>query len=459
MSPRKFPQKKVKKVITKKPTTTGTDAKAKRDVKAPTLLRGMKDILPKEERYWRAMHHKAEDIATAYGFQFIETPILEEVNLFIRSIGKGTDVVDKEMYVFEDKDGSKVALRPEFTASIARSYINHGLHSLTQPVKVWSIGPMFRHDRPQAGRFRQFHQFGCESIGEKDPSIDAELIATAYFFLKDLGVSSHVYMNSIGSLEERENYIIELVGYLRTKRSYLCEDCKKRVNKNPLRVLDCKEVGCKEVVDEAPQIIEWLGEKSKKYFMTVLEYLDEVAVPYILKHTLVRGLDYYTDTVFEIYEDTEEEKSQSALGGGGRYDNLIEQLGGRESTPACGFAIGLERVATALRRQAESGVSVIGDTTPTIYLAQLGDQARKRALKLVEELRVKGVIVLHNLAKSSLKSQLEIADKFKVTHTLILGQKEVQDDTIIIRDMESGNQEIVGLKRAANEVNRILGKR
>ena len=392
----------------------------------------------------------------AYGFQYIETPALEEAALFIKSIGKGTDVVDKEMYAFEDKDGSKVALRPEFTASIVRAYINHGLHSLTQPVKVWTVGALFRHDRPQAGRFRQFHQFNCESIGEKNPSVDAEMIATAYHFIHDLGIDCHVYVNSIGTLEERENYIVELVGYLRTKRSYLCEDCKKRINKNPLRVLDCKEAACQEVVEEAPQILEWLGDKSKKHFMTVLEYLDEIEVPYMLRSTLVRGLDYYTDTVFEIFEDTTEEKSQNALGGGGCYDGLVELLGGKEPTPACGFAIGLERVATVLRRRAESGVSLIEDGTPTIFLAQLGDQARKRALRLVEDLRRAGIRVLHNLAKSSLKAQLEIADKYQVTHTLILGQKEVQDETIILRDMDSGNQEIIGLKKVANEVTKIL---
>ncbi len=442
----------------KKTTIKSIENKPKKGGKTVSLLRGMKDILPKEAKYWRAMYHTAEEVAMAYGFTYMETPILEEASLFTKSIGKGTDVVDKEMYVFEDRDGTKVALRPELTSSIARAYITHGLHSQTQPVKIWYAGPMFRHDRPQAGRFRQFHQFDCESIGEKDPCVDAEIIAVAYYFLKDLGVGSHIYINSIGTLEERENYLVELVGYLRTKRSYLCEDCKKRINKNPFRVLDCKVDECVKVVAEAPQIIEWLGEASKKHFMSVLEYLEELNIPFILKHTLVRGLDYYTDTVFEIYEDSEEEKSQNALGGGGRYDGLIEQIGGRESVPACGFAIGMERVASALRRRSESGVGIINEKVPKIFLAQLGEQARKKSLKLIEELREKGIHVLHNLAKHSLKVQLELANKYGVTHTLILGQKEVQDETIIIRDMESGNQEIVGLKKVANDIKKILSQ-
>ncbi len=228
--------------------------------KVPVLLRGMKDLLPKEEHFWKAFSHTAEHIAEAYEFGYIETPLVEEATLFTRSIGKGTDVVEKEMYVFEDRDGSKVALRPEATASVARAYISHGMHSLPQPVKVWYQGPMFRHDRPQAGRYRQFHQFGCETLGERSPVVDAELIVVAHNFLRDLGIESQVRINSIGRPEERERYVVELLGYLRSKRSYLPEEVKLRMNKNPLRVLDSKDEALKPILDEAPQIIDWLGE-------------------------------------------------------------------------------------------------------------------------------------------------------------------------------------------------------
>lgn len=424
--------------------------------KTPALLRGMRDILPKEELFWKKMYHTAEDISNAYGFGWLDTPIIEDASLFIRSIGKGTDVVDKEMYLFEDKDGSKVCLRPEMTASAVRAYINHGMHTLPQPVKFWYYGPMFRHDRPQAGRYREFHQFGCETLGEKDPVADAELIVVAYNFLLDLGINATVYINSIGNLEDRQRYIVELVGYLRSKRSYLCEDCKRRLQKNPLRALDCKEEQCQPIIEEAPQIIDWLSEASKNYFMKVLEYLDELEIPYVLKPTLVRGLDYYTDTVFELYkEETEEGGAQSALGGGGRYDLLAEQMGG-QSTPGCGFSLGLERVSSALRKTYEEKGKPFEEEKSKIFFAQLGEQGKRRALNLIENLRKNQITVYHNLGKTSLKGQLELANKHKVLYTLILGQKEVQDGTVIIRDMESGIQEIVDQKKLKQHLEKKL---
>lgn len=446
----------IKKIVSaqKEDKSDGGSVKAIRGVKAPTLLRGMKDILPKEERFWKKIFATASSLAEAYGFGYISTPILEEASLFVRSIGKGTDVVEKEMYVFEDKDGTRVSLRPELTASVVRAYIGHGMYTLPQPVKTWYVGPMFRHDRPQAGRFRQFHQFDCETLGERDPLIDAELIVVAYNFLRDLGVSSHVYINSIGTLKDRERYTVELVGYLRSKRSYLSEESKKRITKNPLRVLDSKEEQDRAVIEEAPQIIDWLSEESKDYFMKVLEYLDEVEIPYILKPTLVRGLDYYTDTVFEFFQDDDVDGSQGALGGGGRYDGLVEQLGGRP-TPAAGFAVGLERVISAMRKQNENEGVQPESKEKIIYFAQLGEQARRRVLYLIEELRRGGHIVKHNLSKTSLKVQLENANKEKASHALILGQKEVQDGTVILRDMESGIQETIDQKKIGNELRKL----
>lgn len=432
---------------------------ARRGAKTPATLRGMKDILPKEEVYWTLMRRTAENLARAYGYNYIETPIVEEAGLFLRTLGKGTDVVDKEMYIFEGDEGAKICLRPEPTASIARAFIIHGMHSWPQPVKVWTMGPMFRHDRPQAGRYRQFHQFGCEVLGERDPSIDAELIVMAYNYLRDLHIPVQVAMNSIGNLEDRERYIVELVGYLRGKRSYLSEESKKRLHRNPLRVLDSKEEQDRVVVEEAPQIIDWLSDASRQYFMKVLEYLDELEVPYVLQPTLVRGLDYYSDTVFELLADVPAEDPHAglALGGGGRYDGLVEQLGGRP-TPGAGFGIGLERTMLFLKRQAEQDPARFHDSVSPLFFAQLGEQARRRALYLIEQLRRVGIVVYHNVAKSSLKAQLELAHKYGVSHALILGQKEVQDGTIIIRDMDSGIQEIIDEKKVEVEVRKLLAK-
>jgi histidyl-tRNA synthetase len=363
--------------------------------------------------------------------------------------------VDKEMYVFEDKDGSKVCLRPEMTASVARAYINNGMQSMPQPVKLWYNASMFRHDRPQAGRYRQFHQFSCETLGEHNPVIDAELIVVAYNLLRDLGINSTVKINSIGTLQDRENYLVELVGYLKSKRSYLSEDSKKRITKNPLRILDSKLEQDIAVVEEAPQIIDWLSADSKKFFMEVLEYLDEAGVPYVLTPTLVRGLDYYTDTVFEIFAESEDVGAQSALAGGGRYNGLIEQLGG-QPTPGSGFSMGIERVMNILKKASNSTDVEHVTKKGGVFFAQLGEQARKRSLYLLEELRRAGLSVQHNLAKSSLKAQLELANKFGSTHTLILGQKEVQDGTILIRNMESGIQEVVDQKKIGTAVRKLL---
>ncbi|MFH1790336.1 MAG: histidine--tRNA ligase [bacterium] len=420
------------------------------------LLRGMHDVLPRDEKYWEALYNQAVNLAKHFRFKKIQTPILEESALFIRSIGKGTDVVDKEMYVFEDNDGHKVCLRPEMTASVVRAYVAHGLWNAPQPLKLWYWGPMYRHDRPQAGRYREFYQFGCESFGDDDPVLDAELILLAYKFYNDLGLPVEIHINSIGTLEERERYKIALVEYYRSKRSYLCEDCRKRINKNPLRLLDCKHDQCQPVKDEAPQILEWLESDSKNHLMNVLEYLDELDIPYQLTHTLVRGLDYYTKTVFEVFPriEGEEEKAQSALGGGGRYDLLTEQMGGKP-TPAGGFSVGVERSISFMKKCCEQGICSVSKPSFDIFFAQLGEQARKRSLKIINDLMDCGIKLDFNLSKKSLKGQLDIANSLKVSYALILGQKEVQDSTIIIRDMESGVQEIID----QNKIKKVLFKK
>ncbi len=419
--------------------------------KTYALLRGMHVVLPREEKYWKSLYHTAENLAEHFQFSRIETPLLEEANLFIRSIGKGTDVVDKEMYIFEDRDGNKVTLRPEETASAVRAYIMHGMWNMPQPVKLWYWGPMFRYDRPQAGRYRQFNQVGFETLGDADPVVDAELILIAHNFYKDLGLPVEIHINSIGTPEERQRYKTTLVDYYRSKRSYLCDDCKQRLNKNPLRLLDCKQERCQPVKEEAPQIIDWLEEESKNHFMKVLEYLDELAVPYVLKPTLVRGLDYYTRTVFEVFPVVGEAEgaalgAQSALGGGGRYDLLVQEMGGKPA-PAAGFSLGVERSVSALKQHMDTNQIKMPGKRFDAFLAQLGDHARRRSLKTINELRSSGLKIDYNFSKNSLKSQLETANSLHVPYALILGQKEVQDGTIIIRDMESGVQEIVDQKK------------
>jgi histidyl-tRNA synthetase len=449
----------VKKKNTPKVVKSTDKKKPKKVAKfqTPATLRGMKDLLPRDEKHWRIFYNTAQQFADAYGYARLQPPVVEEAVLFTRSIGTGTDVVDKEMYLFEDSDGDALALRPEFTAGVARAYITNGMHSESQPVKVWAWGPVFRHDRPQAGRYRQFHQWSVETMGARDAVLDAELISMAYHSVSDLGISAVVHINSIGSREDRERYIVELTGYLRSKRSYLSETSKERLTKNPMRILDSKEEQDQVVLEEAPQILDWISEDARKYFMSVLEYLDELEIPYVLRPTLVRGLDYYCDTVFELYETDKEDGSQGALGGGGRYDGLVQTLGGRE-TPAAGFGIGIERVITAMRRNEQEHKYEYTDPRmqSTIYFAQLGVQARRKALGIIELLRKNGILVHHNLGKTSLKQQLEQAHKCEVTHAVILGQQEVQDGTIIIRDMESGNQEIVDQKKLEKELRRIL---
>ncbi len=433
----------------------GQNEKKKNLQQQYALVRGMRDILPKDEDRWLSVQHAGEDIARAYGFGYIETPVVENANLFIRSVGKGSDIVDKEMYVFEDRDASKVALRPEGTASVCRAYINHGMHNQVQPVKLWYSGSMFRHERPQAGRYRQFHQIGYESFGVHDPVIDAELIAVGYNFFRDLGINVEVQMNSIGNHEDRQRYLVELTGFLRSRRGQLSEESKKRLLKNPLRVLDSKEPEDQAVLEDAPQILDWLSDDSKNFFMKTLEYLGEMSIPYVLNPRLVRGLDYYTDTVFEFYVPENSEASQSALGAGGRYNLLVEQLGG-VPTPACGLALGVERIMIELEKQGKKQMLERKDLRKLpVFFAQLGEQARRRALYLIEEMRRESTTVHFNLSKTSLKGQLELASKLQATHTIIIGQKEVQDGTAIIRDMESGIQEIVDQRKLPHELKKL----
>lgn len=433
-------------------TVEEAEGGSKRTIRLLQPLRGMKDILPADAPFWKIAFDKVTSLAADYGFERLETPILEEAGLFSRSLGRDTDIVEKEMYVFEDLDGEKVALRPEATASVIRAYLNHGMWNLPQPVKVWYWGPMFRHERPQSGRYRQFYQFGFELVGEAAPVADAVIILIAYNFYQELGVPVSIQLNSIGCLECREKYKNELTQYYRSERSKLCEFCKKRMQRNPMRLLDCKEPGCQPIKQGAPQILDFLCDPCREHFVAVLEYLDELGLPYFLNHALVRGLDYYTRTVFEIYATGEEGESQTSLGGGGRYDLLAGILGGRPA-PACGFAHGLERAVGKIK---EAGQVAPLFEVKDVFVAQLGEAARRKAIVLFENCRKAGLKTAEGLYKGGLRPQLEMADKLKTRYALIIGQKEVQDGTVIIRDMESGNQETVDFKKAIPEIKKKL---
>jgi histidyl-tRNA synthetase len=437
----------------KKPDTPGVPQK-----KAPPplpLVRGMHDILPSEWPYWRAIYRAAEQIVDDYGYERIETPVLEESALFVRGIGKATDIVEKEMYSFETAGGENVTLRPEGTAPIARAYIHSGMLNRPQPVKLWYWGPMFRHERPQSGRYREFFQFGCEILGDNDPVLDAQLAFIGWKILKNIGIESVVQINSIGTPECRANYKNALVAYFRTKRHKLSEEDKKRLVKNPLRLLDSKEPEMQELKQEAPQIVDWLDEESKGHFMRVLEYLDEIGVPYQLDPYLVRGLDYYTKTVFEIVPTGEEIKPEDrmTLVGGGRYDGLVELLGGRP-TPACGFAFGMERVVSCMKLLQPN---LAAPEQHDVFVAQLGEQGRKKAFAIFEDLRSNGIRASEALSKDAIKAQMEIANRIGAKWAVIVGQKEVLDGTAIIRDMDAGTQETVDAKKVVQELKKKLG--
>ncbi|MDD5527363.1 MAG: histidine--tRNA ligase [Patescibacteria group bacterium] len=420
-------------------------------------LRGMKDVIFEENKYWDLVIKKASDLAEVYGFKKIQTPILEPLELYRKSTGESSDIVSKEMYAFVDKNGEKIALRPEITPSLVRAYIENGMLNMPHPVKMYSVGPIFRHEKPQAGRYRQSHQFDMEIFGEASPVADFLLMLIAYNIFSELQIDIELQVNNIGCKQCRGEYIKKLTGYYKERgnRARLCNDCKRRLDKNPLRLLDCKEANCISLKEGAPPIVDFLCEDCKKKFTRVLEYLDEMNIPYNLNLNLVRGLDYYTGTVFEITAKEDPEKNQGgqlSLGGGGRYDTLVEFFGGRP-TPTCGLALGIERTVAKIKT---SGVPLEKDDKNIIFLAQLGDAARRKAMLLFEELRKSGLKVKQAFTRDSLKDQLEEANALGAKLTLILGQKEMNDKTILIRDMESGNQEVIDYKKVKTEVEKRI---
>jgi len=414
---------------------------------------GMHDILSEDQKYFQKIHSVCDEVANFYGFQKIETPILEEADLFSRGLGLATDVVQKQMFSFRTKGGDYLTLRPEQTAPIARAYIEHGMQNFPQPVKLWYFGPYFRYEHPQAGRFRQFWQFGFEALGGEDSVLDAQILQIFNNILKELKFKNLIFeVNSIGDSQCRPYYKKLLTSYFKSREAALCLDCRRRLRENPLRILDCKEEKCQPVKAQAPQILDHLCEGCHKHFREVLEFLDELDLPYHLNPYLVRGLDYYTKTVFEIIEDSPESKNLGSLSGGGRYDTLVKILGGKE-VPAVGGAGGIERIIQSMKSKT---IRFPRERQVEVFLTQLGDLAKRKSLKLIEGFREANIPIGESLGRDSLKAQLKMADRVKAKYSLILGQKEALEGSIIIRDMVSGRQDTVKLDKAVREISKRL---
>jgi histidyl-tRNA synthetase len=403
-----------------------------------TAPRGTHDILPEEWPYWRHIIDQMQQTAALFGFEQIDTPLFEETSLYVRGVGEGTDIVDKEMYSFLDKGGNNITLRAEFTAGVMRSYIENGMRVRPQPVKLFSIGPIFRFERPQAGRYRQHYQFNVEVIGEQDPAVDAEVIALAWHLFSRLGFRGlALQLNSTGCPQCRPAYLQGLVAYYQGYVGVICDDCKRRLECNPLRVLDCKNEQCQPVIAGAPHIVDHLCRECACHFAALREYLDGLGLAYAMNHRLVRGLDYYTKTVFEVYASGI--GAQAAVCGGGRYDGLIEELGG-PPTPGIGFGSGIERQILTMKEQ---GIVPPPLPEPMLFVANLGEAARLTALHLAQALRAAGLPTLFGFGQRSLKAQLKSANRAGVRYALIMGDNEVATWSVTVRDLKDSSQQAV----------------
>jgi histidyl-tRNA synthetase len=415
-------------------------------------IKGVKDLLPEETPRWRFIEEAARRWAARYGFHEIRIPIFEVTTLFARSIGASTDIVEKEMYTFQDRDGTSLTLRPEGTAGTVRAYIEHNRAAIPVPQKYFYFGPMFRHERPQAGRLRQFHQFGVESLGMVDPRADVEVMSLLWRILSELGLPGlTLEINNLGDTSDRDAYRPHLVSYLKQHESGLCANCRHRIDANPLRVLDCKVSECRAITETAPRLADSLSAAARSYFAQVLAGLDIIKIPYSLNHRLVRGLDYYNLTTFEVTATNL--GAQNAVGAGGRYDGLVETLGG-PPTPAVGFALGLERMSMLLP---ESTVGKAPEDV-AVYVAGFGGQGSVAGFTALEELRLAGLHALSDFRSTTLKAHLRQADRLGCRFTLIIGDDEVAKGSAVLRDMETKVQYDVSLSTLSVEIHsRLIG--
>jgi len=425
----------------------------KEEVRTFQSVKGMHDVLPADQPYWDKITDVVNDLGRSYGFGKIETPVLEFADLYNKTSGEGSDVVQKEMYTLKTKGGDFLALRPEYTPGVARAYMENGLSRLGQPQKLYAMGPVFRHERPQLGRLREFTQIDFETLGGvNDPIYDAEIISIFWDLLAELKIKNSILkVNSIGCRVCRPIYKKQLVNYYKNHEKELCADCVERLQTNPLRLLDCKEEGCIKLREKAPNFLDKLCVTCSGHFKEVLEYLDEVTIPYELDNRLVRGLDYYSRTVFEIYAEGKE-GDVGAIVAGGRYDYLMEMIGG-SLTPAVGAASGAERLIAVLKGKE---IAVTPKSSKRVFLAHAGDLAKKKAFALLKELRSRGIIVSEALARESLSAQLKVADKEGISIALILGQKEIYEKSVILRDLRTGTQEAILVEKLAEEIKKRL---
>ena len=415
-------------------------------------IRGMNDCLPTQSPLWHKLENAVKNVVSAYGYNEIRMPIVEMTHLFSRAIGEVTDVVEKEMYTFEDRNGDSLTLRPEGTAGCVRAGIENGL-LYNQEQRLWYMGPMFRHERPQKGRYRQFHQCGAEVFGLNGPDVDAELIMMTARLWRELGIDKHVRLelNSIGSLEARAHYRTALITFLEQHIDILDEDSKRRMNTNPLRVLDTKNPEIKAILGDAPRLSDYLDEESKLHFSGLCELLDAAGIEYTINERLVRGLDYYNRTVFEWM--TESLGAQGTVCGGGRYDGLVEQLGGKP-TPAVGFAMGLERLALMLEALELTEVRRSVD----VYVVTAGEGTMVTGMKLAEQIResIPGVRVMNHFGGGNFKKQFKRADKVGAVIALVLGENEVADHTVVLKDLVGGTQETYRQEDVASKIAELI---
>lgn len=429
--------------------------KQKKEKKEPsTAPRGMRDIMNETYYDFQGFFEKAQEVAIYYGFKPIETPILEHEDVFTTTIGEGTDIVDKEMYTLRTKGGDHLALRPEHTAGLMRAYIEHGMQNQPQPVMFYHSGPVFRHDNPQAGRYRQFTQFDVDALGSDKSVIDALVIKATMTTLEEAGAENMaVDINSIGDKECRSAYVRELTNYYKKHLSALPPVDRERLKTNPLRILDSKDPKTIEINEGAPDAVSHLCAPCKKHFKEVLEYLEELGIPYQINKCLVRGLSYYTRTVFEVIQQNATESGGSlTIAGGGRYDYLAKQLGSKKDVPAVGASIGVDRIVIQpwYKKLAPRNVK-----KPKVYFIQLGMEAKLKSLNVIEILRKAKVPIYQSLSKDTLSAQLAVAEKMQIPHTIIFGQKEALENSVIVRDMSTRSQKTVEIKKLSEYLKKL----
>jgi len=416
--------------------------------KAP---RGTKDLFGDEMNAWLEMEKIIRDLCKDFGYGEIRTPVFEHTELFQRGVGETTDIVQKEMYTFQDKKGRSITLKPEGTAGAVRAYLEQKLYAGIQPTRLYYITPAFRYEKPQAGRMRQFHQFGIELLGSDSPTADAEVITVAYELLKRVGISKvKLHINSLGGPECRKKYNEKLKEYLKDNLDHLCETCRDRFERNPLRILDCKTESCKKIVSDAPTVLDVLGDECRAHFEKVKALLDEMGIPYIIDPGIVRGLDYYTKTVFEFIST--DIGAQGTICGGGRYNNLVEELGG-QPTPAVGFAVGLERLLLVI--EAENGKKTY-PVTKNIFIGSIGDAALLKAHSLIYQLRQAGVTAEGDHFNKSVKAQMKYADKIGAKYSMIIGDDEINNGKAILKNMETKEEREVHLDELVTTMKSIL---